>query len=76
MNLLTTKEEAACFVQIAIDRERSVAIRDVDTILKMYIQDILQIVKNINTTSMNESDRVQRLIEFEQKYGISNTHLL
>ena len=41
-----------------------------------HIDDALKVVKNINETSVNKQDRVDRLIELEQKFGIPKTHLL
>lgn len=43
--------------------------------IQWYIQDVLKLIKNINETSYNASDRGQRLIDMEDKYGISKTHI-
>ena len=36
----------------------------------------LKLIKNIKETSVNEQDRVNRLIELEDKFDIPKTHLL
>ena len=48
----------------------------IENFISWQIDDALKMIKNINETSLNEKDRVNRLIELEQKYGIPKTHLL
>lgn len=38
--------------------------------------DATKLVKNINETSAGETDRINRIIQFEEKFGLSKTHLL
>lgn len=40
------------------------------------IDDVLKMVKNINETSLPGSDRTNRILELEAKYGIPKTHIL
>lgn len=35
-----------------------------------------KLIKNIQQTSLNDNERINRLIEAESKYGIPKTHLL
>lgn len=46
-----------------------------DFVISAHVQDVLKAVKNINETSINNSDRWQRLIDLEEKYEVSKTHI-
>jgi hypothetical protein len=52
------------------------AINAVRINIEYLIDDIFKLVKNINQTSLNDSDRIKRIIELEEKYGIPKTHLI
>jgi hypothetical protein len=58
----------------AVDKET--CINAVRMNIYYLIDDVLQIVKNINETSLPGKDRTERIIELEKKYGIPKTHLL
>jgi hypothetical protein len=51
-------------------------IKKIENELSWHINDVLKLIKNINETSVNEQDRVERLIHAEHTYGIPKTHLL
>jgi hypothetical protein len=44
--------------------------------LSFFLDDVFKMTKNINTTSLNESDRSGRFIELEKRFGIPKTHLI
>lgn len=45
-------------------------------VIGYWIDDAFKLIKNIEQTSLNDSDRTQRLIEIEEKFGIPKTHLI
>jgi hypothetical protein len=50
--------------------------KDVAFLIKYHYSRSLQVIKNINDTSLNSFDRTERLIKLELETGISKTHLL
>lgn len=48
----------------------------VEEMISWHIDDFLKLAKNIKDTSLNEKDRIARLIDAEEKYGLPKTHLL
>lgn len=44
--------------------------------LQYFIGDVLKMVKNINETSLNGRDRLERVIELEKRFGIPKTNLI
>jgi hypothetical protein len=51
-------------------------LKEIENQIAWHIDDVLKLIKNINETSVNEQDRVDRLIHAEHTYGIPKTHLL
>ena len=45
-------------------------------IVEWYLNDLFNLLENINNTSLNESDRKNRILELQSKYGIPVKHLL
>lgn len=41
-----------------------------------FIDDIFKVIKNINETSLNESDRAERLLKLSQRTGIAYINLI
>lgn len=56
--------------------DKETAVNAVRINITYLVDDILKLLKNINATSLNESDRFRRIIELEEKYGIPKTHIL
>lgn len=49
---------------------------NIEANVRYFVEDLLKLIKNINETSLPGSDRTNRIIELEEKYGIPKTHLL
>jgi hypothetical protein len=52
------------------------AIGEIERRISYHLDDVLKVIKNINETSFNESDKFKRFIELEEKFGIPKTHLI
>jgi len=48
----------------------------VANMIKWHWDDATKVLKNIKETSTNETDRTNRIIEFEEKFGLSKTHVI
>jgi hypothetical protein len=44
--------------------------------ISWLVEDVLKLTRNINETSVGSRDRLERLIDMEQKTGISKSPLL
>ena len=58
------------------DIKRSQMIANAENWISWQMDDAFKIIKNINQTSLNSTDRTQRLIDLEIKFGIPKTHLI
>ena len=58
------------------DMKRSQMIAHAENLISWQMDDAFKIIKNINQTSLNSTDRTQRLIDLEIKFGIPKTHLI
>jgi hypothetical protein len=55
--------------------DRNKLIQSIENRISWQMNDAFKMIKNINETSISETDRVSRIIELEQKFGIPKTHL-
>ena len=65
-----------CTKEIVVNLSRTdIQERDKINLLTWWLDDIFKHIKNVNETSLNESDRLQRLIDLEVKKGIPKKFL-
>ncbi len=48
----------------------------ISAILAYHLDDVFKAIKNINETSLNQSDRFARILELEKKFGVPKTHIV
>lgn len=63
-----------CFDLHAEFSEHNIAVTEAKII--RFMDEALKLLKNIRETSLNDTERVARLIEAEAKFGIPKTHSL
>ena len=51
-------------------------LQEIDNMIRWHLDDVFKLIKNINDTSVNETDRQDRLLYAESMYGIPKTHLI
>lgn len=56
--------------------EQAEAVSWVKAQITYAMDDAFKLVKNINDTSSNESDRQKRIIDMESEFGIPKTHII
>ncbi len=48
----------------------------ITNVISYWLDDAFKLIKNIDQTSLNDTDRFKRIIEIEEKFGIPKTHLI
>lgn len=51
-------------------------VNDIEFLIQHHFDDATKVLKNINKTSLNDNDRFSRIVDFEQTFGLSKTHLV
>jgi hypothetical protein len=77
MEMKTVDELARMVVKMSLDADnKERAMVNVSSSIGWYLDDIFKLYENINETSVNWEDRVKRIYEMEEKFGIPKTHIL
>lgn len=77
--MLTTDELVKRIIEEArrpVNLDMDFAAGNIKHLITWHMDDVLKMVKNINETSLAGSDRINRVIEFESKYGVPKTHII
>jgi len=74
----STQSIAEAVYNQAVNKQltRKEKIKTIENFISWHINDILKLIKNINETSVNKQDRIDRIYQAEKEYGIPKTHLL
>lgn len=69
-----TEKLAEEIMRKSLNKELNLA--DIQLMIQFHWYEASKVVNNINTTSAGETDRVNRIIDFEKNWGLSKTHIL